>query len=518
MKKVDLNTLSKEELIEYISSQDSKIEELQNKVKNYEEFFKLYQQKRFGSSSEKINPNQQSLELFNEAEKESNLNREEPQLESITYTRNKKGQKKNPDYIKTLPVEEVHYYPEEKDCPQCGTKLHEMSTEERTEIVVVPPKVMVKKHIRHILSCRPCEKHEVCTPIIKASMPRPVIPGSFASSSLIAYIMDQKYTNGLPLYRQEKQFERLGIFLPRQNLSNWVIKGAAWLEILYNHMHKLLLKNDVLHADETTVQVLKENGKEASSKSYMWLYRTGSGGPAIVLYDYQMTRAGKHPKEFLEGYKGYLHVDGYAGYHDISDVILVGCWAHARRGFAEIVKALSKDDISLAKEGLTFCNHLYSIEHKIMDLSPKEKHKIRNNDSRVILNDFLVWLKKQSEEILPNSKLGKTIKYCLNQWGNLERYLLDGRLEIDNNRAERSIKPFVIGRKNWLFSNTPKGAKSSAIIYSVIETAKENNIKPIEYLTYLFDKLPNIDINDKQILDSLLPWSDKLPENCKLNI
>lgn len=237
-----INKLTKEELIEYISSQDSKIIELQNKVKNYEEYFKLYQQKRFGSSSEKIDPNQQSLELFNEAEKESNLNREEPKLEKIAYTRNKKVRKKSTDYIKTLPVEEIHYYPEDKDCSQCGSLLHEMSTEERTEIVVIPPKVKINKHIRHIVSCRLCEKSEIRTPIIKANIPHPAIPGSLASSSLIAYIMDQKYTNGLPLYRQEKQFERLGIFLPRQNLSNWVIKGASWLEILYNRMHKLLTR------------------------------------------------------------------------------------------------------------------------------------------------------------------------------------------------------------------------------------------------------------------------------------
>jgi transposase len=227
---------------------------------------------------------------------------------------------------------------------------------------------------------------------------------------------------------------------------------------------------------------------QQTSTSYLWLYRTGCEGPAMVLYDYQQTRASKHPRKFLSGFKGYAHVDGYAGYNGIPGVSLVGCWSHARRAFDEALKALP-ENISTpvaAKEGLKFCNQLFAIERDLKDSSPEERYKARLERSQPVLDAFSAWLRELTPKALPKSALGKAIKYCRNQWDKLEGFLQDGRLEIDNNRAERSIKPFVIGRKNWLFSNTPRGAQSSAITYSIVETAKENGLNPYQYLTYLF--------------------------------
>lgn len=309
----------------------------------------------------------------------------------------------------------------------------------------------------------------------------------------------------------------MGLTLSRQTIANWMIYGAdRWLNVLYDRMHHLLLKLDILNADETVLQVLREPGRPATSNSYLWLYRTGKEGPPIILYDYQETRAGENPKKFLNGFKGYLTVDGYAGYHKVPDVTLVGCWAHARRGFSDVLKSLPANSMKpvTATEGLNFCNQLYAIERKLKELSPEERFKERLKQSKPILDAFLSWLKIQEQKVLPKSGLGKAITYCLNQWDKLVAVLEDGRLEIDNNRSERAIKPVVIGRKNWLFANTPRGARASAIIYSIVETAKANGLNPYYYLRYLLEQLPNMDTTDENGLDKLLPWSTTLPVSC----
>lgn len=351
-------------------------------------------------------------------------------------------------------------------------------------------------------------------------MPRPVLKGSLASPSAIAYIMSQKYVDSMPLYRQEQQLSRLGIELSRQTMANWVLYGAnKWLNLLYDRMHHHLLNHEVLHADETSLQVLNEPGRAAQTSSYMWLYRTGKEGPPIVLYDYQKTRAGSNPTQFLSGFKGYLQVDGYSGYNLVKDVTLVGCWAHARRKFDEALKALPDKKRSapvVAKEGLDFCNRLFTIEKKLSKVSYEKRYKERLVHSTPILDAFLAWLNDQAVKALPKSAFGQAVTYCLNQWDKLVAFLKDGRLELDNNRAERSIKPFVIGRKNFLFSNTPRGAKASAIIYSMVETAKENDLNPFAYLTYLFEELPNINVEHPHALDELLPWSANIPNNCRV--
>jgi transposase len=510
------------ELNDKILVQEQQIAELNAKLKWYEEQFRLSRERQFGPSSEKTDPEQ--LNLFNEAEDIANPELEEPTMETINYQRKKKQAGQRAKQLEDLPVEVIEYRLEDDEliCSRCNAIIHEMSVQIRQELKLIPPQVKLVKHVQLIYACRQCEKEEYKTTIIKAPMPNPILPGSLASPSILAYIMDQKYTNSMPLYRQEKQLSRLGIELSRQTMANWLLAVAdPWLKILYDRMHEQLIKRDILHADETTLQVLKEPGRNAESKSYMWLYRTGRDGPPIVLYDYQTTRASKHPVSFLTGFKGYLHTDGYSAYGQLKEVTLIGCWSHARRKFNEALKALpadQKDKPVAAKVGFEYCNKLFAIERQLTDVSAEERYQQRLQKSKPILDEFHTWLKRQRQLTIPKSAFGQAITYCLNQWDKLSNFLLNGRLEMNNNRAERSIKPFVISRKNFLFSNTPRGARGTAIMYSMIETAKENGLKPYNYLVYLFEQLPNVDTRDVAVIDSLMPWSETLPEDCRMPI
>lgn len=519
MAKANNNTI--EELQKRCALLEQEVNDLNAMLKWYEEQLRLSRRRRFGSSSEQSEPQDYVLQFFNEPEMEAEPQKPEPTVETITYQRRKKTGSREIK-LENLPVETIEYrLPEDEMTCSCGNPLHEMSTEVRQEIAIIPAQVKVVKHVRYVYSCRRCDREEINTPVITAAMPAPALPKSLASPSALAYIMDQKYTQGLPLYRQEKGLALMGIDLSRQTMANWMIQGAnRWLAPLYDRMHEYLLKQDILYADETTLQVLRESERAPETTSYMWLYRTGRHGPPIILFDYQTTRAGKHPCRFLTGFGGYLHVDGYAGYHGLQDVTLVGCWAHARRKFNDALKALppgADGKSSAARQGLNFCNQLYAIERGIKDATPDERYETRKACSQPVLNAFLAWLKTQSPQVLPKSASGLAIRYCLGQWDKLTAFMQDGRLEIDNNRSERSIKPFVIGRKNWLFANTPRGARASAIIYSIIETAKENKLNPFMYLKLLFEQLPNIDINDKDELDKLLPWQVSLPDVCRIN-
>ena len=520
---ISMNSTSTTMTIEELQNRCAQLEqenaELTNKVNWLMEQFRLSQSQRFGRSSEKVADGQQTLfDIFNEAEAEAKPDAPEPTMETITYKR-KKQQGHREAVLADLPVETIDYRlsEEEQICRQCGGRQHEMSTETRREIKIIPTQVKVVEHVRHIYGCRNCERNEINTPIVTAPAPTPVIPGSIASPSAVAHIMNGKYTDCLPLYRQEQQLERLGVELSRQTMANWMIYASdRWLTPIYDRLHELLLEQDILMADETTLQVLHEEGRKAENKSYIWLYRSGRYGPSIVLYEYQPTRAGKHPQKFLAGFKGYLQIDGYPGYNGLEDVILCGCWSHAKREFTDALKALpagKSPTTTVAGEGLAFCNQLFAIERDLHDLTPEERHTKRLEISRPVLDAFAEWLRFQMPRVLPKSALGEAIRYCRNQWDKLENFLLNGRLEISNNRSERSIKPFVMGRKNWLFSNTPRGAKASATIYSIIETAKENGLIPFQYLTYLFERMPNLGNGS---LDELLPWSASLPDYCKM--
>jgi len=480
-------------------------------VKYYEEQFRLSQHRRFGASSEKSAYDLNQISIFNEAEATAEGTSPEPELVEIEKHYRKRTRLTTDKLPETLPVETVeHDLPEsERVCSDCGGDLHVMGRDSRRELVIIPAQVKIREHIRKIYACRNCEKNACDVPITKAPICEPVIKGSFASPESIAHIMTQKFVMGSPLYRQEQEFGRNGIHLSRQTMSNWLIKATeSWLEPVYNLLHDKLVCRDVLHADETTLQVLREPGKTAQSKSYMWLYRTsGDAKQQIVLYDYRPDRKAKRPADFLSRFSGYLHADGYGGYHSLpGSITVVGCWAHVRRKFDEVLKVLPEKDRegNEAMRGKRYCDKLFALEREFSNMSVSERQSRRIEQAKPIIDEFFLWA--LNLRTIPKSGIGKAIYYAVGQRKYLERYLLDGRLEISNNRAERSIKPFVIDRKNFLFANTPRGAKASAIMFSLIETAKENGLNPYAYLTYIFENAPNKDINnDPNAVEQFMP-------------
>jgi transposase len=405
-----------------------------------------------------------------------------------------------------LPVEiVVHELPEEKRvCPDCGCPLHKMGEEVREELKIIPAKAVLVRHVRHIYACRHCEESSDHVSIVKANMPEPVIKGGFASPESVAHIAVQKFVMGSPLYRQEQEWAQNGILLSRQTMSNWLVNASEdWLEPIYKEMKRQLCERQVLHADETTLQVLHEDGKPARSKSYMWLYRTsGEAEQQIVLYDYQRDRRYTHPEAFLKDFSGFLHTDGYDGYHKLPDrITVVGCWAHLRRKFDEALQTLPKEkrDSSDTAKGIAYCDRLFHFEKQFALLSPEERRIKREQLSKPLTEAFFAWA--DSLHALPKSLLGKAVYYAQSQRKYLKAYFLDGRLEISNNRAENSIRPFVMGRKNWLFSNTPNGARASAVYYSLIVSARENGLVPFEYLSKVFTEAPN-----SASMENLMPW------------
>ena len=498
---------------ETVTISKTEYESLKQQIAYLMEQLKLSKRRQFAPSSEKSEYDQ--ISLFNEAEIAADLKTAEPDIGEVKAYRRKKARHAADRLPQDLPVEIVEHEltESERSCTECGGDLHVMGRETRDELKLIPAKAMIVRHVRHVYACRACEKNAEKVPIIKADIPQPVIKGSFASPESIAHIAAQKFVMGIPLYRQEQEWERNGILLSRQTMSNWLMKATGdWLLPVYDRLHELLCAGEVAHADETTLQVLHEPGKSAQSKSYMWLYRTsGDAEHQIVLYDYQPDRKGKRPAEFLKDFKGYLHTDGYDVYHRglPAKIAVVGCWAHCRRKFDEALKIIpEKERIgSGALHGKHFCDRLFALEREYADLptghNGKARYEARLKRSRPVMDDFFSWAK--NSEALPKTPLGRAVKYALDQKMWLERVLLDGRLELSNNRAERSIKPFVIGRKNWLFSNTPKGATASAVLYSLIETAKENGLNPYDYLTAVFKLAPNLTTGGA--INALLPWN-----------
>lgn len=512
----DNNTTENREQIleEKVAQQALQIEELEAKIRLFEEYFRIQQHKNYGASSEKSNPDQVSF--FNEAEKLAAQVSEEPNLEEVVSNR-RSGRSKSKKTYEDLPVEEIHYtlIEDEQHCPNCDHDLHEMKTEIRKELKVIPPQVKVVHHVKHVYACRNCDVNGDTGTIITAPSPKPILPGSMASPSLVAFIMEKKYNQALPLYRQEGAFINYGLDVSRQNMANWIIHSANdWLSLIYDRLHAHLLKEAVIHADESVLQVLDDPKK---GNNYMWLYAVAKAGrQKICLYDYQPSRSQKHPKEFLKGFAGYLQTDGYEGYNAVENITRVGCMAHARRKFNDVLKALPKEaqaSDTKTQEALNFFRKLYQIEGRCKDMSPDERYKVRQTEAKPLLETFREWLSQTNA--LPKSKFGEAVKYAVKQWSNLTTYLEDGRIAIDNNLAERAIKNFVIGRKNYLFCKSPKGATASAICYSIIETAKQNGLNPFEYLKYLFEQLPNVDVENPVVLDALLPWSETLPEGIK---
>jgi len=446
--------------------------------------------------------NQDQLSIFNEAEDVVAASHEEEKTAEITvstYTRKKGGRRPLPE---DLPREEVfHDLREEEKVCSCGAALSRIGEESSEKLDIVPARMRVIKHIRYKYACKRCDGVESEGGAVRIAPVAPqLIPQGIATEGLLAYILVSKYQDALPLYRQEKIFARLGVDIGRATMANWVIQVGQKCEPLLDLLWGEIQSGPLINMDETPVQVLNEPGRPATSKSYMWVFRGGDVGRPALIFRYDPSRSGKFLIKDLDGYSGYIQTDGYSGYNVFGSrdgIVHVGCWAHVRRKFLEVVKARPKgsNKKGCADIALTWIGQLYAIEHDAdsKGLSLDDRYQLRKERSVPLLKQFREWLDDIAPKTPPQGLLGKAISYALNQWERLERYTQSGLLRPDNNLAENAIRPFVVGRKNWLFSATPEGATASAAIYSLIETAKANGFEPYRYLRYMFERLPLVD-------------------------
>jgi transposase len=457
---------------------------------------------RYAASSEQCSPDQ--IRLFNEAEAEVPTDRvEEARATAVTiaeHTRQTRGRQPLPEHLPRIDV--LHELPEaERVCPHDGAALKAIGTVISEQLDIVPATIRVLKHIRTTYACD-------CGRCIKtAPLPPQPIPKSLASPGLLAHITVSKYQDALPLYRQEQILQRIGVDIPRATLANWMIQAGQLIQPLINLLRDRLLAYDIIQMDETTVQVLKEPGKTAQAKSYLWVQRGGPPEQPILLYDYDPSRGAGVPKRLLEGFNGTLQTDGYAGYNAAvcaHQLTHLGCFAHARRKFDEALKAQGKHKRrGLAHRGLALIQKLYGVEKAVRHAASAERYTYRLKHAQPILDELRTWLDEALPQVPPQSATGKALNYLHNEWHKLIGYLNDGRLEIDNNRAENAIRPFVIGRKNWLFSDSVRGVNASANLYSLIETAKANGLEPYAYLRRVFAELPKAD--SVEAIEALLP-------------
>ena len=500
---------------------------LTRQVENLTEMILQMRKDKFGSSSEKT-PREEAgdqlymPQVFNEIE----ISADDSEEESCKITREgkvrsrKKGTRKEL-LLKDIPIEERIYSgnPEKLNCPQCGTALKEIGKlPVRDELEYIPAQLKIIRYIQTSYECPKC-KHTDHPLIAKTPMPRSVLAHSLASPSSIANVIYQKYVNGMPLYRQEKDWESLGINLSRATMANWCIRcNEDYFSYITEKLRKELLLRDIIHCDETPVQVLKEPGKKPQTKSYMWLYCSGDdGGSKIILYDYKPSRSGENAANFLKDFKGYVHSDGYSGYNKLSGVTRCGCWAHLRRKFVEAIPDKKTGNVKTSAEiGRDYCDKLFAIERKLEGLDSKDRYLKRQELEKPVIDEFWNWIENINP--LSGSALGRAVTYALNQKPFMENYLLDGRLSISNNAAENAIRPFTVGRKNWLFCDTQKGAAASASIYSIVETAKANGLNIYLYFKYLLEQMTDCDwLGHPELLTDLMPWSAKVQEICKQN-
>ena len=471
---------------------------LQLMVEKLEAEKRLERARRFGASSEQ---GDHQGRLFDEAEQAVREVVAEPATIDVAAHTKKKPCRA--PLAASLPRVVIEHPLASPTCA-CGTELTPMPPAISEQIDVIPAQVFVLQHQRQRGVCRACDSAPVTAPL----PPQP-IPKSLASPGLLAFVGVNKFVDGLPLYRQSAGFARMNIDLPRQTLAGHVVAAGELTTPLINLMTDSLLADNILAMDETRVQVLKEPGRAAESQSTMWVMRGGSPGREVVRFEYDVSRGKAVVARLLEGYQGYLQRDGYSGYAEVCarpEIAGVGCWAHVRRKYVEALKALPDKDKSRGNrthQAIAFITALYAIERRIADKPPDERKAIRQSEAIPILDRFKVWL--DNAGVAPRELLGKAIRYTLGEWPHLTTYCLDGRLRIDNNLVENAIRPFAVGRKNWLFSDTQKGAVASANLYTLVETARANGLNPYAYLKLVFTALPKA--TTVEHFEALLPWN-----------
>jgi transposase len=514
----DFKHLSPDALIARILELQSQNQQLAQRIGQLEELFRLAQLKRFAPSSEKFKDR-----VFDEAEQIAATEPADddpddafalpdtglPEVDKPE--RGKQGRKPLPA---ELPRRRIEYDlpDEQKICPCCQNALHRMG-EQMSEQLHIEVKASVLQHVRLKYACRHCEQHAEHTPIVTAPMPAQPLPGSNASAAMIATVTTGKYVDGTPLYRMEHALARAGIPVGRGTLAKWIIRPAELhYRRLYEAMRQTLLSQPLIHGDETTVQVLKEEGKSAQSKSYMWTYRSAQDSEQpVVLFDYQPGRGQQYPQAFLAGCDGMLMTDGYSAWRTLEGVTHFGCMAHSRRLFVDAHKGQKKKAGGRALQALEYFKALYQVETLARAELPVGQtraayaYRLRQQHSVPLLEALKTWLDTQAPQVLPESLLGKAISYTRNQWEYLSRYVIDGCAPVDNNILERDIRPFATARHSWLFSDTVAGAKASAMVYSLVLTCRACNVEPYAYLHHVLTEMPQR-TSDADISD-LLPFN-----------
>lgn len=480
-----------------------------------EERHRLLLHKRFCRSSEQQPSGQQHL--FDEAEQTVTETGEADSAEQAQTVKIKEHERKTggrkPIDPKHPRIEYRHDIPaEDKQCA-CGSGLVQIGEETREVVNVIPEQIWVERHIYPKYACHTCEgSGDEDKPAVRIAPREPdILPRSIATPSLIAFILTNKFVDHLPFYRQEKRFERIGMAISRQDMSNWTIKAAQKVQPLIDRFSDLIRSGPLIQSDETPVQVLNEQNRKNTSKSYTWVLRGGPPDAPVVLYHYEQTRGSEYLRRFLQGYAGYVQHDGYSVYKTLAkelSFISVACWAHARRKFHDAAKATKAGS---AHQAIAYIGKLYATEKALRaqlnagTITPDEFCRERRKQVEPVLDEFLPWLHKKVDEVVPSSLLGTAVQYTLNEWSSLVRYLDRVEITPDNNAAERAIKTFVIGRKNWLMSGSPRGAAASCAMYSLVETAQQNGLEPFRYLHYVFQKAPYI--------TAPTGWDALLPQN-----
>ena len=477
----------------------------------------LARQRMFGASSEQLSAQSR---LFDEAEALAQTSTEAQDVAPIAAEVSapapdvhkpdvKPGRGKRAPLTAGLPrVDVLHDVPEADRTCACGIPMVEIGEDISEQLDIVPMQVRVLRHIRKRYGCA-TKQHAPVT----AALPAQALPKSNASADFLAMLLAVKFVDGMPLARFENVLERHDAPVPRQTLARWVIGSGGVLQPLHNLMRDVLLDGSLIHMDETVVQVLKEPGKAPTSNSYRWVHTGGPPNKPVILYDYDSSRSAKVPTRLLEGYKGYLMTDGYDGYNEIArtpGIERLACWAHVRRRFVDAVRVQSKGKRGKADEAVSLIGKLYRIEREHKEAAPEDRHLARQRDSAPILAELHAWMLTNTPLVTPKSALGTALAYMGHLWPQLTRYTERGDLPIDNNRCENAIRPFVVGRKAWLFSDTPAGAHASAVIYSLVQTAKANGLEPYAWLRRVLRDLPAA--KTVEAVEALLPWNLRIPD------
>ena len=510
-----------------IAERDEKIRKQNIQIDNMIQALLHARKKLFGPSTE-VTQTDGQLSLFEsvqELAERLNLSKEKITVKPYTRTARKPGVRK--EMLAGFPQEvEKYVLPAEEKCSVCGGEMKVTGKKVvRTEVEFQPAKLIVKQIIQQVAKCVNCgtedSPNEKCH-FQKAAVPVPPLAYSISTPSLLAQVMYQKFALGLPLSRQEKDWYRLGLVLSRSNMANLVIRcSEEWFKPVYWRIYEKLLECDLIHMDETRIRCNKEEGKLPSSESFMWVMRSAASEDIqAAFFFYSRSRGGENARKLLKDFNGYLITDAYAGYDTVPDIKRALCWSHARRYLIESIPLDSQGKEipgSKGAEGREYINLLFKVEEEIKNLPYEEKKQKRQDASKPILDAFWTWVEKTSAMYTTNEKLTQALGYCQNQRKYLETFLEDGRIPLSNNYCEANIKPFATARRAWLFADTPKGAFANGVLYTLVESAKANDLDVYEYLKHLLTERPNNHHLEKpSVIDRLLPWSKELPEQCRM--